>query len=216
MDSAIRDIWRAYQRAPLSCKVRVVVRYLSCPFHSLLPFFPSSGQFLDVGCGDGLLLFLLSRHPSVDSRKYVGIDIDQKKIMNAQTLQIDKSEFRHERVSNVPSESFDCVSVMDVLYLLPISDWPNFLGHCVRVLKADGFLIIKENNNAPRWKYWLAYLQELISIYITRMTQGGRPHLESVELYCENIRAAGGNVLQVKRVDKGFPYPHVMFLARKV
>ena len=211
----LQDIWCAYRHAPMSCRLRVVIRYLTCPFDSLLPEFPLNGRILDVGCGDGLLLYLLNREPRPSARECVGMDISENKIVNARELRLDNVKFHSADVANVPSESFDCVSITDVLYLLPISAWASFLKECVRALQKDGILIVKETHDRPRWKFLIAYMQELFSIYVTRMTKGDHPHLESLDFYRDSIKAAGAEVFQTKRLDAGFPYPHVLFLARK-
>jgi ubiquinone/menaquinone biosynthesis C-methylase UbiE len=211
----LQDIWRAYCRASIRCRLRIVIRYLSCPFRSLLPEFPLNGRILDVGCGDGLLLYLLNREPNPCARECVGIDVAENKIANARDLRLDSIKFHRADVADVPSESFDCVSITDVLYLLPISSWADFLKECIRALRKDGLLIVKETLDRPRWKFLIAYMQELLSIYVTRMTKGDHPHLESLDFYQESIRAAGAEVFQTKRLDAGFPYPHVLLLARK-
>ncbi len=211
----LQDIWCAYCHAPMSCRLRVIIRYLSCPFKSLLSEFPLNGRVLDVGCGDGLLLYLLNREPNPSTRECVGIDVAENKIANARQLRLDSIKFYREDVADVPSESFDCVSITDVLYLLPFSSWATFLKECIRTLRKDGLLIVKETVDRPRWKFLIAYLQELLSIYLTRMTKGAHPHLESLDVYQESISAAGAEVFQTKRIDAGLPYPHVLFLARK-
>ena len=192
----LQDIWCAYCHAPMSCRLRVVIRYLSCPFKSLLSEFPLNGRILDVGCGDGLLLYLLNREPNPSTRECVGIDVAENKISNARKLGIDSIEFHQMDISDVPSESFGCVSITDVLYLLPISSWASFLRECIRVLKKSGLLIVKETLDRPRWKFLFAYTQELLSIYVMRMTKGGHPHMESHEFYEESIKTAGAEVFQ--------------------
>src|SRR5438046_1732433 len=57
--------------------------------------------------------------------------------------------------SNAPSlpfsgESFDLVSTRSVALLLPSTDWPSFMRHCVRVLKPGGSLEISVLDPMPR------------------------------------------------------------------
>lgn len=210
------DVWRAYRHCPLGVRLRVVGRSLLCPYRCLLGLFPVVGRIIDVGCGDGLLLFLLSLEHESASRTYLGIDPASDKIAVAKRARIDNVRFHLGEVTTLPSEAYDCVSIIDVLYLLPKARWTEFLGHSVRVLKGDGLLIVKEVVDKPRWKYWLAYLEEIVAIKVLRMTKGDSPHFESVETYRACIEAAGTDVFHIERIDRGRPHAHVVFVAKKM
>ena len=145
----------------------------------------------------------------------MGVDVAQNKIAIARRARIDNAEFLLGDISTQPSDSYDCVSIIDVLYLLPISRWAQFLDHSVRVLRRSGVLIVKEVANTPRWKYWLAYLEEILAIKVVRMTRGDSPHFESVGVYRTSIEAAGADVFRIQRIDARRPHAHVVFLARK-
>lgn len=208
-------IWQAYRQCPISARLRVFGRGVLCPYHALLGWFPSCGRILDVGCGDGLLLFLLSHHSRSGAATYVGIDPAQDKIDNAAAALGGRVELKVGQVSVLPDESFDCVSIMDVLYLIPLKDWSALLSHAVRVLRPGGRLIVKEVINRPFWKSWIVYLEELVAIKLLSMTLGQSPHLESMETYRTAIAQVGVELVQVKMVDTGYPAAHCLFVARK-
>jgi 2-polyprenyl-3-methyl-5-hydroxy-6-metoxy-1,4-benzoquinol methylase len=211
----IREIWRAYHDCSITKRLHVVGRYLSCPYDFLLSLFPPAGQILDIGCGDGLLLFLLSNQSSSQGRTYLGIDVAEDKIANAKRAEIPFAKFRLGDVSNLPSNTFECVAIVDVLYLLPIARWTEILQQAVRVLRKNGLLIVKEVANEPRWKYWIAYFQEILAIKVIGMTKGGTPHQESIDTYRTYIEAAGIDVFKVERIDAWWPHAHVVFLAKR-
>lgn len=210
-----RQLWSAYRQMPFTARLRVMMRRVLCPFDALLSEFPIRGRILDVGCGDGLLLHLLRCRDGAGPREYVGVDPSEKKIAVARRLGRTDAEFHVGTVETLRSNEYDCVSIVDVLYLLPLSEWTAFLQHCVRVLRPGGLLIVKEVTSDPRWKYWCIYLQELISIKITRMTQGSMPHFESVNVYRRSVDAAGVEIITVRRLDAGRPYAHFLITARK-
>ena len=216
--TAARDlgaISRAYASCPPAIRMRVLGRYVLCPFASLLRAFPQTGRILDIGCGDGLLLFLLSREQNSHARSYVGIDVDRRKIAYATRAAVANAEFRMQDISTVPPEEFDCVSIIDVLYLLPRERWSRFLEQSVRALKTGGLLVVKEVADRPRWKYWIGYLEEVVAIKVLGMTTGDTPHLEPIDVYRSAIAAAGAEVFHVERVDARRPHAHVLLLAKK-
>jgi 2-polyprenyl-6-hydroxyphenyl methylase/3-demethylubiquinone-9 3-methyltransferase len=211
----LREIAGAYRHCPVGCRLRVLGRYILCPFGAVLRRIPADASVLDVGCGDGLLLFLVSREAAHRPRTHVGIDIDDAKIRNARSAGIPDAEFLVADIAAQPPETYDCVTIIDVLYLLPKSCWVGFLKEAFRVLRPDGVMLVKEVADRPRWKYWIAYLEELVSVKVIGMTKGGSPHLESADVYRAHIEVAGGDVVEVQQIGGGRPAPHVVFVARK-
>lgn len=186
-----------------------------CPFEPLIEAVLKHGTVMDVGCGDGLFLSLLHEERGVDERLLIGIDPAENKIANARHLDMKAIEFLCAEIGSMKSESVDCISVVDVLYLLPLDRWNDFLQQCVRCLKPRGRLVIKEVHDRPKWKRQIAYLQEVFSIYVSRMTKGDHPHFESIETYCRYIETAGASVVKVLPVDRGYFHAHVLFVASK-
>ncbi|OGV72708.1 MAG: hypothetical protein A3B82_02000 [Methylophilales bacterium RIFCSPHIGHO2_02_FULL_57_10] len=209
------QIWRAYRQCPIGSRLRVLGRYVLCPYSALLGLFPRTGRILDVGCGDGLLLFLLNVESESQARMYAGIDPAADKIKNARLADRSGAEFTVGDVGSLASASYDCVAIMDVLYLMPQADWPKLLDHAVRVLNANGLLIVKEVIDRPRWKRWLTYIEEFAAIKLLRMTQGQSPHFESLETYRAAIERAGTEIIRTEPVGAWRPAAHCLFVARK-
>jgi 2-polyprenyl-3-methyl-5-hydroxy-6-metoxy-1,4-benzoquinol methylase len=212
----LKAVWSAYRRCSAWTRLHVLGRYLACPSEVLVPWFPKEGDVLDVGCGHGLLAWLLERDDAQATRRYLGIDHDAGKIAAARMLPLERATFSTETLANLASERYDCVSLVDVLYAIPLSNWAEVLRHCARVLRKGGRLVVKEVANEPRWKYWLACLEEALAIQVFKVTKGCPPHFESFDVYRRHVESSGFEVLDVRRLDAWRPHAHCALLARKI
>lgn len=208
-------LWSAFAGAPLGAKLRILGRSAICPFRAVLKHLPERGRILDVGCGDGLLFRLALRERPGGTWEGTGIDHDERKIAVAKRLRNARLSFSHMDLSGIPSGTCDCVTVVDVLCTVPLEDWAGLLRDCMRVLRPGGTLIVKDAVDRPRWKRWFAYVEEIIAIKVIRMTKGASPHFEPVGTFRRLIEDAGGEVLEVERVDAWRPHAHCLFVARK-
>jgi len=136
------------------------IRLLSVPWHSVMAQFDMSpGTLLDVGCGPGLLSFLLEEGGYQGS--YSGIDPDARKTGRAERWlgQSDRRNFTTADVG-VTHGSFDQVSLLDVLYLVPSERRASFISACAARLSEGGRLTVLTSGGGPGWKRALDRLQE--------------------------------------------------------
>ncbi len=211
---AIRDIWRAYTAAGGDERVRAVVRYVLCSWTGLLPHFPPKGSVLDVGCGNGLLFFLLDRE-APGARQLTGIDHDPTRLQIARALRIPGAEFQAGDVAGLPAETFDTASVIHVLYLIPLQRRREFIARVLHALRPGGILILGLNVTHPRWKAAVAYGQEVLMVNGLGLTKGASIAFQSLEEYVAHVEACGATVLTAQRADRGRPYAHAVLVARK-
>ena len=210
----MRDIWRAYTAAGRDERVRAVVRYVLCSWTALLPHFPPKGSLLDVGCGNGLLFFLLDR-AAPGARRLTGIDHDPARVEIARALRIPGAEFQTGDVGSLPAETFDTASVIHVLYLIPPDRRREFIAQVLRALRPGGILILALNVTRPRWKAAVAYWQEVVMVNGLGLTKGASIAFQSLEEYAAHVEACGATVLTARRADRGRPYAHAVLVARK-
>jgi len=214
--TSVRAAWRAYRGEGLPTRLHVVVRALTCPFSPLLDRFPCKGAVLDVGCGHGLLINLLSRDPSRRALKICGIDHDSAKIERARRVALPGVEFSTRGLDSFQEASFDAVSIFDVLYTVRKEVWSEILGGCSRVLRHGGLLIVKEVVDRPRWKYWAIMTQETLSVTLFGITKGDRPHFEAPEVYRAAIADAGFSIAEERPLSSANWISHYLFVARKI
>lgn len=210
----IYGLWCQYGQVPLAVRVRVTIRFATCPFRAFLLALDKSAHILDVGCGDGQLLHWLVKEPGIQ-RTGVGVDVDVDKIGHAKMANIPGVVFSQQEMSNFPDSHFDGVTIAHVLYLIPVHQWRKLLIQCARVLKPGGVLAVMEVVDDGSWKSRLAHLQELISVYVTRMTQGAVVKTWKEEVYLKEMQEVFGGSVVAMRADDGYLHPHVLFVARK-
>ncbi len=102
-----------------------------------------TSDVLDVGCGDGYLLYSLVRGSGFDARvKAVGIDVDEKAVKFAQAFSHDLPvSFRVEDIAEY-DEKFSLITTVETLEHIPDEALQAFTGHMDRLLSERGVLIV--------------------------------------------------------------------------
>ena len=213
--SEITFVLRSYSRLPLLARLFILVRYIVCPWHVILGYLPETGSVLDIGCGHGLLLHLAKR--TFPDLGCTGFDHDERKIAAAirSTPRRGLTFLLDSETERLAPSSFDCVTLVDVLYSVPTERWSDIFSLANKYLKPHGTIMITETVNRPKWKYFICMIQETVALRILRYTKGHSPQLEPVDFYLSKI-ATGHFVMQEhRRIDSGYPWPHYLFVAKK-
>ena len=103
-------------------------------------------NLLDIGCGTGYLIDLLSK----DSKaKFTGLDLSPKMIDECNKKKIKNSKFVIGKSDELPFEdnSFDVVTCSQSFHHYPETDKP--LKEALRVLKPGGLYIISDTGVGP-------------------------------------------------------------------
>jgi 2-polyprenyl-3-methyl-5-hydroxy-6-metoxy-1,4-benzoquinol methylase len=140
-----------------------------CPFEELLPIVPEGSRVLDVGCGGGLFLGLLSAEGRI--RSGLGFDSSSSAISVAQRMCRRAAHGRawvqlefqcRDASAPWPEGIFDVVCLIDVLHhVTPQAQRPVFEAAATR-LGAAGLLIYKDMASAPAWQAWANRLHDLV------------------------------------------------------
>jgi len=211
----VRTIYSTYAFTSRINRIRPALRYVLASFSGLNALIPPHGHLLDVGCGDGLLAVYLKKIKQ-RTQRIVGVDIDERKIHITSQLDLPEVEFHHKDVADLPSHTFDIVTVVHVLYLIPIELREQFVKHCVRVLKPGGTLVLMLNIDTPRWKYYFTHGQELLMVKLFGLTKGEAVQFQSLDLCQTWVAKAGAMVCKTKMLGRGRPYSHAAVVAEKV
>jgi 2-polyprenyl-3-methyl-5-hydroxy-6-metoxy-1,4-benzoquinol methylase len=211
---AIRRSLGQYARQPLGIRGFVLARHLLAPLARVLAAVPTRGRLLDVGCGHGL--FANAAALGSPERDVLGVDPSGAKISIARSSSAGLPNVRYLQgtVQEIEEDGFDAISILDVLYLLPIEEKLAVLRACRERIAPDGVLVLKTNDTRPPWKYRVARLQEEAMTGLG-LTMGHGLYFLSREQNAGLLELAGFRPTIVD-LNTWLPYPHVMFVSRPV
>ncbi len=201
-----------YRSPGLRARTYMRIRWAVAPFDRVLRFVPDSGDLLDVGCGSGLwLTYLALEKPRL---RLHGIDTDPRKLEVAATSLAGKAQLRQVSAADLPAGAFDCITILDVMCLLPDATKTEVIRACHAALRPGGTLVVKDADTRPWWKYAPTAVEELIAVHVMRITHG-RPSFWSMDELAHGVAAAGFRDVQAARIDRGYLHPHVVVCARR-
>lgn len=204
---------RLYEGLDLGVRLHTRIRAFTCPMGEVVARVPDEGRLLEVGCGHGLFANACAlRFPRL---QVLGIDPAPGKIRAAAATVGTRANVRFQegRLETLSERGFDCIAILDVLYLVARADWPPFLLGCREMLRQGGRLLLKEIDLVPRWKFRRCVLQETLSVKLFGITLGtGFAFAERNEMK-EVLEAAGFDAVLVTDLGRGYATPHVLYEA---
>lgn len=206
---------RLYEGLDLVVRLHTRIRASTCPMSAVVARAPAEGRLLEVGCGHGLFANACAlRSPQL---QVLGLDPSPDKIRAAAATVGSRSNvrFREGRLEALAERGFDCVAILDVLYLVPRAGWAPLLRACREALREGGRLLLKEVDLVPRWKFYRCIVQEALSVKLLRSTLGaalafaGRDEMRGVLL------DAGFSDVKATDLGRGYSTPHVLYEASR-
>jgi 2-polyprenyl-6-hydroxyphenyl methylase/3-demethylubiquinone-9 3-methyltransferase len=112
--------------------------------------------------------------------------------------------------------TFDAVTVADVLYLLPVERWEDFLATLLRLLRPGGLLLLKEAEGDRSWRHLKCVLQEVLMVRVLRRTRGsGGLQLRPRSFTEALLRRVGFEGATSTTMSAGYTTPHLLIEARR-
>jgi hypothetical protein len=113
-----------------------------------------------------------------------------------------------------PAGEWPTIVIVDVLYLLGRAAGRRLLADAAAAIAPGGRLIVKEIDTRPRWKYRLAVGQELAATRVAHVTAGSTVEFLAPD-YLEAVMAASGLRVARRRLDRGYPHPHLLLVGER-
>lgn len=210
--AALRRALRRYDNASLFVRLFVRGRSVLADLAAVEPYVPRRGSVVDLGCGHGLFANLLLE--ASPERSVLGVDTDARKIAVARRTEREGIRFALGDIVAEPPPACDCVTIIDVLYLLPFPLQERVVAGCAASLPDGALLVVKAQEARADPRYALTYAQELVS---TRLgfTRGARrrfyfrPREDALAMF-----ARAGFTAEVIALP-GRLYTDVLYLARR-
>jgi 2-polyprenyl-3-methyl-5-hydroxy-6-metoxy-1,4-benzoquinol methylase len=192
-----------FRRRRARDRIHILLRFLTSPMLRVLDALPPGASLLDIGAGHGLFPALAR-----DGRRVVAVEPDARKVRA-----IDGVEFVIG-FDDVITGTFDAISIIDVLYKIPIDQWDALLTRCRSRLAVGGVLIVKEQDPTARFKNGWNAVQERVATAL-HLTLGESFTYESPMTFTARLEGLGLHDVRTRRIDFGYPHPHVLYIARR-
>jgi hypothetical protein len=197
---ALIVLHRTFRSRPVRDRVHTLVRFLTCPFLRVVDAVPRGASLLDLGAGHGVFAVLATAF--ADAR-VVAVEPDARKVRRIAGV---RSVIGYDACIR---GSFDAVSIIDVLYKIPLSEWDALLARIDAPL-----LIVKEQDPTARIKNAWNRAQERLASALG-LTLGASFSYEPPEAFAARLRRHGWEDVQWRRIDFGYPHPHVLYVAKR-
>jgi hypothetical protein len=207
---ALIVLHRTYGALPAAARLHTLIRFLTCPFSRVVPRIPNGARsLLEIGAGHGVFSRLAADR---GVPRVVAVEPDLRKALFGR---------RVDRVSFVAGfddavrGTFDCVAIIDVLYTIPLAEWDALLARAAARIPAGGTLLIKEQDPEAHVKNLWNRAQEWFAQKVLRVTLAKAFSYETRDVFAARLRRHGFREVTSKRIDFGYPHPHVLFIATK-
>ncbi len=203
---ALSLVRRTYRKAPPATRFHVLGRFLTCPFLRVLDYLPPDSVLLDLGTGHGIFAHLALQ---VGARRVAAVEPDLRKIFMV---------FPHRQMHVIGGTdaavagTFDAVTVIDVLYRLPISEWDELFRAIRERLAPGGIFLLKEMDPEhpvkARWNRLQEWLVDRVGL-----TLGEAHSFETREQIRERLLRAGFASCEAVAIGAGYPHAHILYVA---
>jgi SAM-dependent methyltransferase len=133
---------------------------------------PARGTFLDIGCGQGLMLALLAEASQFD--RLIGVEMRPRMARLARTALGDKATIVEDDARKLKFEPCSAAVLFDVLQAMPPDDQEQLLSFIVAALEPRGTLLMRDGDAGAGWRFKLVSIGNELKARVIRTWNQGR------------------------------------------
>jgi Methyltransferase domain len=202
---ALIVLHRAYGSFPLRARLHTLLRFLSCPFLRIVGQVPRGARLLDIGAGHGVFATLAA---AAGAKRVIAVEPDARKVGTIPGVGFVVG------FDSAVGGTHDVISIVDVLYKIPLDEWDPLLDRIAARLATGGLLLVKEQDPTARLKSSWNRLQEWIASKL-RLTLGESFSYEAPEAFTARLLRHGFTNVRVERIAGWYPHPHILYVAKR-
>lgn len=191
------------------------IRAWDAPYQEAEKLIPNRGRIYDLGSGDGLFANYLSI--SSKNRIVTGIEIRKGRALDSHKG-MSNTTFKVGNVLNENLINPTCVTMFHLLHhIAKTDDQERLIEKVSHSLKRGGKLVIVEICERPFYKYIFCYLVDafVLPILFDQKLFDFDFHYRNIRDW-ESVLRRNGFTIKSEPIDKGMPFPHVIFEATKI
>jgi SAM-dependent methyltransferase len=184
---------------------------------------PPGRTLLDVGCGQGLMLALLSEirrrnherppsdaHPPPVFEHLTGVEVRGRVARIARAVLREDATVLDIDVADAPLEPFGAVLAFDVLHMMSAVDQERLIVRLAAVLEPGGRMLVRDVDASQGWRFRLVHVGNWLKAVVTGHWRQ-RFCFRSVDDWTRLFASQGLHV-QVVPMSRGTPFANVLFL----
>ena len=198
----------AYTQLYVGWKIR-----LDPIYQRIDPLVPAEGTVLDLGCGYGLMSFILAGKSA--GRRVIGVDRDGRKIEVARRAAERTANVRfvlHDLRTWQPVPA-DCVLLVDVLHYWRPEGQEGIIASACRCLGAGGTVILREGCRSDSWGHRMVHWGEVFTTWTAQNRRGDGLYFQPEGFYTDVFSRHGMRV--TRRIQELGPGSNVVLVFQK-
>lgn len=209
IETAYKEIKRIYRKKGLLYSFYTFYRNWTCPIKGIFQLIPEGNHYIDVGCGYGFISIWTAL--VFPGSSVVGMDVVESRIAFARQLAeeagIKNLDFMVKDITKETIDDSEIILLIDLFHHVPFEDQLPFLRQCIKKTPKGGYIVFKDIDRKPRWKFMVNYIQDFLFT--------GKTYSRDKDEYMGFFRKNG---FEVEYFDlmKRYPYSHYLIRARKL